>query len=59
MGDFIMYDIDLLKIGQRLKQCRLRNNLSTDDLGKIVGKSKTTIIRYENRRNYTRYNYSV
>ena len=43
-----MYDTNMENLGKKIKYFRKSKNLSTEDLGKIIGKSKTTIIRYEN-----------
>ncbi|MFR5682692.1 MAG: helix-turn-helix domain-containing protein [Clostridia bacterium] len=53
-----MYDIDLLFMGKKLKYYRKAKNMSIEDLGNIIGKSKSTIDRYEKRRNCNGYNYS-
>lgn len=43
-----MYDTNMENLGKKIKYFRKSKNLSTEKLGKIIGKSKTTIIRYEN-----------
>ncbi len=42
-----MYNIDLLSLGKKIKEYRKLNGLSTEALGKAIGKSKATIARYE------------
>lgn len=54
-----MYDIDILNIGKKLRDYRKANNISIEKLGNAIGKSNTTISRYENRRNCFRHNYCV
>lgn len=44
-----MYDLDMTNLGKRLKEYRKVNNISVEDLGKTIGKSRATINRYENR----------
>ena len=43
-----MYDTNMENLGKKIKYFRKANNLSTEELGKAIGKSKTTINRYEN-----------
>ena len=35
-------------IGERIKELRIKLNLSADDLAKLIGKNRSTIYRYEN-----------
>ena len=37
----------MLSIGQRIKQCRKEKGMSADELGKRLGKDRSTIYRYE------------
>lgn len=43
-----MYDTNMENLGKKIKYYRQLKNISTEELGNIIGKSKTTIIRYEN-----------
>lgn len=43
-----MYDTNIENLGKKIRYYRKSNNMSTEELGKAIGKSKTTIIRYEN-----------
>ncbi len=43
-----MYDTNMDNLGQKIKYFRKSKNISTEELGRIIGKSKTTIVRYEN-----------
>ena len=43
-----MYDTNMDNLGKKIKYFRKANNISTEELGKAIGKSKTTINRYEN-----------
>ena len=43
-----MYDTNIENLGKKIRYYRKLNNMSTEELGKAIGKSKTTIIRYEN-----------
>lgn len=43
-----MYDTDMSNVGQKIKYFRKAKNMSTEDLGIAIGKSKTTVNRYEN-----------
>lgn len=43
-----MYDVNIENLGKKIRYFRKVRNMSTEDLGKSIGKSKTTIIRYEN-----------
>ena len=43
-----MYDTNMENLGQKIKYFRKTKNISTEELGRIIGKSKTTIVRYEN-----------
>lgn len=42
-----MYDINMKKLGENLKKYRKARNMSMQELGNKIGKSKTTIKRYE------------
>lgn len=46
-GGFNMYEIDIINLGNKIKEYRKARNLSIQDLGDIIGKSKTTVNRYE------------
>ncbi len=35
------------KVADRIKECREERGMSADDLGKILGKDRSTIFRYE------------
>lgn len=37
-----------MRIGERIKQRREELGLSVEDLGKLIGKNRTTVYRYEN-----------
>lgn len=43
-----MYDTNIENIGKNIKYFRHTRNMSIEDLGKAINKSKTTIARYEN-----------
>lgn len=43
-----MYDTNIEHLGKKLKYSRKAKNISIEELGNIIGKSKTTIARYEN-----------
>lgn len=43
-----MYDTNMEHLGKKIKYFRNAKNISTEELGNIIGKSKTTIVRYEN-----------
>lgn len=43
-----MYDTNMENLGKKIKYYRKAKNISIEELGKAVGKSKTTISRYEN-----------
>lgn len=43
-----MYDTNMQNLGKKIKYFRKSKNISAEKLGKIIGKSKTTINRYEN-----------
>ena len=43
-----MYDTNIENLGKKIKYYRKANNMSTEELGKAIGKSKATITRYEN-----------
>ena len=43
-----MYDTNMENIGKMIKYYRKSANISIEDLGKAIGKSKTTVARYEN-----------
>lgn len=36
-----------MTVGERIKEVRLRNNLSLRDFGKIIGEADTTVMRWE------------
>ena len=42
-----MYDIDIKKIGNRIRDYRKANNMTIEELGKIIGKTKATVAKYE------------
>lgn len=42
-----MYKIDIINLGNKIKEYRKARNLSIQDLGDMIGKSKTTVNRYE------------
>ena len=42
-----MYDTDIINVGEKLKKYRNARNMSMQELGDAVGKSKSTINRYE------------
>ena len=43
-----MYDTSMKNLGEKIKYFRKSRNMTTEQLGQAIGKSKTTIIRYEN-----------
>lgn len=43
-----MYNIDVLTLGEKIKEYRKLKKVSLEELGEIIGKSKATITRYEN-----------
>lgn len=43
-----MYDTNISNIGEKIKSYRKIRNMSTEELGNAIGKSRTTIVRYEN-----------
>ncbi len=43
-----MYDNNTKSIGEKIRYYRKSANMSAEDLGKAIGKSKATIVRYEN-----------
>lgn len=43
-----MYNIDILSSGQKIKKYREAKGLSSKELGNAIGKTKSTIVRYEN-----------
>lgn len=43
-----MYDTNIENIGKMIRYYRKSANMSAEDLGKAIGKSKATIARYEN-----------
>ncbi len=43
-----MYDTNMENLGEKIKYFRKTRNMSTEELGDAIGKSKTTIVRYEN-----------
>jgi transcriptional regulator with XRE-family HTH domain len=43
-----MYDTNLENLGKNIRYFRKTRNISTEDLGKAIHKSKATVIRYEN-----------
>ena len=42
-----MYDIDMNNLGQRLREYRKAKNITIEELGNLIGKSKATVNRYE------------
>ena len=46
-GGFNMYEIDIINLGNKIKEYRKARSLSIQDLGDMIGKSKTTVNRYE------------
>ena len=42
-----MYEIDIINLGNKIKEYRKARSLSIQDLGDMIGKSKTTVNRYE------------
>ena len=42
-----MYDTNMENLGKKIKYFRKSKNISAEELGRIIGKSKTTINRYE------------
>ena len=42
-----MYDIDILTLGKKVKDYRKARGISIEELGNAIGKSKTTVNRYE------------
>lgn len=43
-----MYDTNISNIEEKIKNCRKARNISIEELGNRIGKSRTTIVRYEN-----------
>lgn len=43
-----MYDTNMSNVGKKIKYFRKAKNMSMEELGNAIGKSKTTINRYEN-----------
>ena len=35
-------------VGMRIKQCRKKKNMTIEELGRVINKSKATISKYEN-----------
>ncbi|MDR1004394.1 MAG: helix-turn-helix domain-containing protein [Prevotellaceae bacterium] len=46
-------DLDMFLIGNAIKQLRKKQNLTQEDLGKLVGVQKAQISRIENGKNLT------
>ena len=42
-----MYDIDILTLGKKVKDYRKARGISIEELGNAIGKSKSTVNRYE------------
>lgn len=42
-----MYDIDIEKIGKKLREYRKVNNMTLEELGNLLGKTKATVGKYE------------
>ncbi|MBR3512745.1 MAG: helix-turn-helix transcriptional regulator [Clostridia bacterium] len=42
-----MYDLNLFNLGEKIRNLRKKNNLSLEEFGKKIGKSKPTIYKYE------------
>ena len=42
-----MYEIDIVDLGNKIREYRKAQNVSIEELGNIIGKSKTTVARYE------------
>ena len=42
-----MYEIDIVDLGNKIREYRKAQNISIEELGNIIGKSKTTVARYE------------
>lgn len=42
-----MYDTDMVSLGEKVKKYRKARNMSMEELGNAIGKSKATINRYE------------
>ena len=42
-----MYDIDIKRLGQIVREYRKARNMSIEELGDAIGKSKATVNRYE------------
>ena len=42
-----MYEIDIVDLGNKIREYRKVQNISIEELGNIIGKSKTTVTRYE------------
>lgn len=43
-----MYDLNIKMVGQKIKEYRKAKNMTIEQLGNLIGKSKTTVARYEN-----------
>lgn len=43
-----MYDVNIENLGKKIRYFRKSKDISLEQLGKTIGKSKTTITRYEN-----------
>lgn len=52
LGGFTMYDINADNIGKKIRYYRKAKNMSAEELGKSIGKNRTTINRYENNEIY-------
>ena len=42
-----MYDVDINDLGKRLREYRKAQNITIEELGNLIGKSKATVNRYE------------
>lgn len=42
-----MYDIDIKRIGDKIRQYRKANSMTLEELGKLLGKTKATVGKYE------------
>lgn len=42
-----MYDIDIKRLGQIAREYRKARNMSIEEVGDAIGKSKATVNRYE------------
>ena len=42
-----MYNTDIINLGNKIREYRKAQNISVENLGKAIGKSKATVNRYE------------